>query len=276
VKRTSGLVFMVVGMVGLVGCLLLLPAVWLGGAVANNQVSALAGDASVPLQQVDQTVLDLRARVEAVRARIREVADQAETAAQGGTIDQQRAQRVADLIDQTLGADYVRLRESFVAIRERVQAAMRARDRVQQLAPGRSPPTLPTEDLAALDEELQAIDASLRQMRANLSAGTLPGTDLMRRVAEGMRQLDARLAVWVTRLDAISARIDQVQVALDESVASVLRGITIAAVVLSLLCLYGALLHVALVATGRAWHRRGPDVSEPTPELANVGGSERH
>jgi hypothetical protein len=45
--------------------------------------------------------------------------------------------------------------------------------------------------------------------------------------------------------------------------------------VLSLLCLYGALLHAALFASGRAWRQRVPEVAVPTPELANVGTSDQ-
>jgi hypothetical protein len=178
VKRTFGMVFMVVGGIGLVVSLLLVPAVWIGRSYVNDQIAALAGGVGGPVVQVEESVGELRGRVDALRGRIREVGQQVTTAADRGTIDQQAADRLVALLDATLGAEFARLREAYVSMRERLRFVVETRGRIQRLLPGFSVPGPPTDELATVDQDLQAIDAALRQMRANLAEGALPGTSL--------------------------------------------------------------------------------------------------
>jgi hypothetical protein len=270
VKRTFGMVFMVVGGIGLVVSLLLVPAVWIGRSYVNDQIAALAGGVGGPVVQVEESAGELRGRVDALRGRIREVGQQVTTAADRGTIDQQAADRLVALLDATLGAEFARLREAYVSMRERLRFVVETRDRIQRLLPGFSVPGPPTDELATVDQDLQAIDAALRQMRANLAEGTLPGTSLLRQVAAGLEQLDQRLGALLAVFDRISARLDEVQVALDNAEARLQMYVTIAAIVSTLLFLYGAVLHGALIAAGRSWWRPDAEVSAPAePKLSS-------
>jgi hypothetical protein len=274
VKRTFGMVFMVVGGIGLVVSLLLVPAIWIGRSYAYDQISALAGGVGGPVVQVEESAGELRGRVDALRNRIREVGQQVTTVADRGTIDQQAAARLVALLDSTLGDEYARLREAYVSMRERLRSLAETRDRMQRLLPGFSIPLPPSDELAIIDQGLQAMDSAMRQMRANLAEGTLPGTTLLRQVAAGLEQLDQRLGALVAGFDRISARLDQVQVALDNAEARLQTYVTIAAIVFTLLFLYGALLHAALIAAGRSWWRPEASVSTAAePELSAQASS---
>ena len=273
VRRTFGMVFMVLGGIGLVISLLLIPAVWIGRSFANDQISALAGRVSDPVLQAEEGVGEMRGRVDALRGRIGEVNQQVTSLAARGTIDRQTADRLVALLDSTLGTEFARLREAYVTVRERLRSVLEARDRIQRLLPGYSVPEPPTEELASVDQDLQAIDSSLRQMRANLAEGTLPGTNLLLQVSAGLEQLDQRLGELVAVFDRISVRLDQVQVGLDNAEAQLQWYVTIVAIVLTLLFLYGALLHGALIAAGRSWWRPEEVPTPAEPELSPSASS---
>jgi hypothetical protein len=272
-RRAAGLVFMIVGVVGLVISLLLLPAIWIGRGYASDQIAAVATGVGAPLDQVDATVAELRGRLESIRGRIREVGEQADAAAQSGTIDQQLAARLVQRLDETVGTEFMRARDAYITLRERVMQAGQLRARLQRLMPWVSIPELPVEDLAAVDRELQALDAAVRDMRTSLTAGVLPGTTLMRQIGEGARQLDARIGTFASLVDRVGERIAQVQTALADAEASLQRWLTIAAIILTLGCLYVAGLHVALIAAGRSWYRRPPTTPAPAPLETQVSVS---
>ena len=141
--------------------------------------------------------------------------------------EQQLSSRLLGVIDQTIGPAYVRLHDAYLSLREKVTGTMQAAAVVQRLVPWVSLPMLPTDELVALDTQLQAMDASIRAVRADLAAGTLPGTvpgvDAMRRVGEGLRTVDARLTTLASTTDEVASRAQLLLLALPQARASAER-----------------------------------------------------
>ena len=205
--------------------------------------------------QAEEALGELRGNVDALRNRIREVGQQVTTVADRGTIDQQAADRLVALLDSTLGTEYARLREAYISMRERLRSLAETRDRVQRLLRGF--PSSPTAQRRAGDRRPGSPGDGLGSATvARQPRGGHPARHhFLRQVAAGLEQLDQRLGVLLAVFDRIDTRLDEVQVALDTAEARLQMYVNIAAIALTLLFLYGALLHAALIAAGRSWWR---------------------
>jgi hypothetical protein len=259
-NRTLGLMFMVAGVAGVVISLLFIPAVWIGRIAAVGYVADATDQGSSALQQVQETTAQFRGDIDTLRGPLEQVAGQADSVAAAGPVEQQVSARLLGIIDQTIGPAYVRLRDAYLSLRDKVAGAMQAVAVVQRLVPGLSLPAVPTDELATLDSQLQAMDASIQEAHADLAAGSLPdavpGIGTMRRVGEGMRTVDARLNTLGTTADNITARAQALQVALQDARATFERTMNILAVVLTILCVDLTALNAGLFAYGRELRRR--------------------
>ena len=269
--RALSYVCTIVGVVGFVACLLLIPGIWVGRSVALQWVTELTSAVSVPLQQVENGSAEFQDRITALQQGLNQVAGEAGGAAARASVESQLADRLLDTLDQTINPAYVRVREAYVALRERLASATQAANRLQRLVPGSNLPTLPLEDFANIDRQLQDMDATLRGLRAELQAGRLPDAvpqvDTLRRVDAGMREVGTGLESLKTRVNDIAVRAQQVEVRIAEVQASIDRGLTLAAAVLTLLC---AVRRGAARRAVPVWPRYAP-LGQYTDGDANTG-----
>jgi hypothetical protein len=277
--RKVGLLCMIVGVVGIVVSLLLLPAIWIGRAAVDDQIVSVANSVRDPLQQAAQSTAQVHESLTTIQSNLDQVGGQADSAAQSGAIEQQLAQRLLNVIDQTVGPAYVRLRDAYLNLRDRIVAATQAATALRQLLPGltASVPTLPTDDLSAIDAQLQTMDATLRQLRADLQAGSLPdntpGVNVVRRIDDGIQAVNTAVGTVSQRVDNLQSRTQQLLDQVDQAQANVERVLTYVAVGLSLLSVYLVLLHTALFAYGRQLRRPTETagtqaLAEPMPQPA--------
>jgi uncharacterized phage infection (PIP) family protein YhgE len=263
-RRTLGLVFVIFGVVGMVASLLVIPAIWVVRNVADDYVATLASNVSQPLDQASATSAEFRDRLAGVRGALGQVGQQADGAAARGSIEKQAADRLLGVLDQ-IQPEYVRLREAYTTIRERLIAASQAFEAIKRLLPGLQLPDMPTEQLASIDTQLQMLDASLREIRSDLAGGSLPdnvpGVAALRQVGETIRGVDARLGEVVTTANNIEARIAQIRGQLNQALERLNQIILRVAIGLSVLCIYVAVLHGALFAYGRVLRRRDVEVA---------------
>jgi uncharacterized phage infection (PIP) family protein YhgE len=255
--RKFGLAFMVVGVIGIVISLLFVAAIWVGHAIVDDQITSLAAQVREPLQQAQASTSDARTRVQNVQGTLNQITDAVRNGSD--TVEQQLATRLLALVDQ-ISPEYQRLRQAYLSIRDAVVAANQLVTTLQRVFPSfPQPNVLPADQLAQLDQQLQAFDSNLQQIRADLTAGTLPdnlpGVDLLRRVSDGVNRADQSLDSILTLINNLDARIQQMQVQVDQTQAAAQRAITIVAIVLTIGCLYVAALHAALFAYGRSLRR---------------------
>jgi len=256
-RRILGLIFMILGVIGIIISLLLIPAVWVGRSVVNDSVGQVVVAVQTPLQEAQSVSGEFRGRIETIRGTLSPLAQQADTAAQRGPVETQLADRLLQTLDDTIGPQYVLLREAYVSMREKLLGVSRMFDAMRRFLPDL--PMLPAEALSELDTSLQALDSSLVQVRADLVSGSLPnnlpGVDAMRRVGDGIRGVDGRLSNLETTAGNIEARINQMQDQVLQVQRTIDQVLTVLASVLSLVFIYFALLHGALFAYGRSLRR---------------------
>jgi hypothetical protein len=188
---------------------------------ASTVVAVATGRFDERLADLDTLVADAQAQVGAV------------------TLPPALTQRVSDLADR-----FAQIRDGWVAIRARIDGVLETLAQLDRALPFIDLPTGPTDELAALDQRIAEIDASLTSLRTGATrrvqdvvdaATTLRGA--VGRVSEVGVRLD-------TGLDAIGDRIDRARATI-----GTLMWLTTAG--LLLLVGYVALLNVLIIRRPR-------------------------
>jgi hypothetical protein len=263
--RTLGLIFMILGVIGIIISLVLIPVVWVGRSVANDTVGQVVVEVQTPLQEAQTVSGQFRGRIENIRGTLSPLTQEVDTEAQRGPVETQLADRLLQALDNTIGPQYVALREAYVSMREKLVGVSRFFDVLRRFFPNL--PMLPNDALSDLNTSLQALNSSLVQVRTDLVSGSLPdntpGVEAMRKVGDGIRAVDGRLGNLETTANTIESRIGQMQDQVLQVQRTIDQILTIVSSVLSLVFIYFALLHGALFAYGRTLRR--PIAESPRP-----------
>ena len=254
-RRVLGAVGMTLGVIGIVLCLASIAGIWIGRGTVNAEVASIVAGIDGRLQRVDAALDELESRLERTQGRVE----------QGGTIAMQLGRDaaadgpIADALRETadgLVDTYADMRESYVTAREGMLDTRERLDQVRQRFPRLPIPELPGDRLQALDQRLRDLNASLVQMRLELSTREGPGDRIRDRVVTAMNNVATGIGEITAQASDVGSRIDGARTSLEETQATVEGWVTLGTIVLSLLCLYGALLNLCLFVVARTWFRR--------------------
>ena len=102
---------------------------------------------------------------------------------------------------------------------------------------------------------MRDLNASLVQTRIELRAREGPVDRIRDRVVTVMNNVATGFGEIASQVNDIGARMDGARTSLQETQAAIEGWVTVGAIVLSLLSLYGVLINVCLFVVGRAWFR---------------------
>jgi hypothetical protein len=148
------------------------------------------------------------------------------------------------------------MRESFVSAREGIVDTWETLDRLRLRFPILPIPQLPGDRLEALDQRLRDLNASLVQLRTDLRNREGPVERVRDRVVGALNSVSTGLGEAASQVSDVDARVGEARTSLAETQATAEGWVTVAAIVATLLSLYGVLLNLCLFVVGRAWFRR--------------------
>jgi uncharacterized protein YoxC len=254
-KRGFGLVATVGAVVGIIVSLALVVGVWIGRGAVNERVGLIVGAIDTHVERAASTLDELTIRIDGLHSRVQQLQARAERLAQDGALDGQAVDALATAIERELGDDLQRLRETYVALRERVEAGVDSVQRARRFLPFIPLPDMPTDLLQGFDQRMQELDASLQELRATLDAREGPINEIASRVAGRLGQLDERIGALSALVGSLQSRLAEIRSTLQAAEATARYWVTVVTVVLTVLFVYGGLLHLSLFAHGRAWMR---------------------
>jgi hypothetical protein len=263
--RALGLLAMVVGVLGGLVCLALVGATWFGRGVANEHVADAVARLDAQLQEAITAIDQANMAVGDARTRLQQFAVQARQLAQSPTLGQQAADALRRNLNEQLGDDIARVRESFTRLRERAQTFNELVTLVDRMLPGVDLPSLPVDELQGIDRQLSQLDIDLAALRGDPAADPRPIANVLQDLAARVERLDARLEALSTALLGFTGRLNNARAAVERVGATVRGSVTLSAALVTLLWLYGLLLHVVLFLSGLRWFRIRPS---PAPALA--------
>jgi predicted PurR-regulated permease PerM len=268
-KRTLGVIAMIFGVLGIAISLLLIWPVWVGHGAVTDGVSSLEATVNSGMEQVSGFITDIETSLTNAQERVGQLTTEAQQLAQNPNVDERAAARLVARLEDSVGARYVTARESYVSMRERINGLRSSIRLADRLIPGIDLPELQFERLEELDSKLQDINTTLVGIRTDLLDTGLPVTQLAQRIATGTQRLGDRVDTAIESVSGYNAQVEKAQSSLASAASSARNVTTLVAVLLTLLCLYFALLHVGLFGYGYRWFRPKATVGSQTPEISD-------
>jgi prefoldin subunit 5 len=274
VYRTLGLLGMICGVLGIIICLAVAGATWIGSNRFQQRIAQITSNIDLRIQHVGDELDQLHAPIGSARTIVQEFGAQANTFEQTLLTDVQAVDERLDSIRATVDDIGDRIREAYAATSERILALNDTLVSLQSVF-GRVPiPQLPVEQLQAMDERVHELDARLDELNTALAQLRTSGTDrntpirdIVGRLGDATAQVDDRLSSVDGSISAVQTRLQEAQSSLQETQSTIDRYINFATLGAILLCAWGVFLHVILSLYSLTWLRRPiSTVAQPVPQ----------
>ena len=252
-KRVLGGIGMTLAVIGIVLSVATIVGIWIGRGAVNDQLDSIGAGIDGRLQRVDAGVGQIGNRLEMAQGRVNQASVNAAQLGQGSA-DAPVADALRETTDR-LADDVADMRESLASAREVISDTRELLDWVRQRFPILPIPELPGDRLQALDQRVRNLQAAVIQLRTELSTRQGPAERLRDRVVAAMNNVATSIGEMASQVSDVNARVNDARTSVAEPLATVERGVTMAAIVASLLCLYGVLLNLCLFVVARAWFR---------------------
>ncbi len=234
----------VVGVVGIVVCLLLAVGVLVGRGWAVGTVDDVSAAVDAQIAKTDPLLTKASSVVGEISGRVSTVSDLASGIAANPT----PGGAVADTIRAGLTSisdRYQALRASYADMRETAVSAIGRLQTLSRIVPGFTVPQGPVDALAALDAKLQEFDATVTGL-ITIDPGQGPINQAAAAVAQKANDVNAKLDGVQSGIADVQGRISALQAQIADAADSVKLGITLGSVGSILLLLYIAFLHLVL------------------------------
>lgn len=275
-RHSLGWFAMVVGVLGALVCLLIVPAAWVAHGAAQAEARTLIDTVDGALEQAATQLAAVEVGVRAVRARLSSLQTRAEAVAANPAAGEQARAELRDLLNSAIGVDYQTVRAAYITARERAAAGLTTLNQLARLPGIRAPTDEVIRQAVQIDTQLQAIDAELAALRTALEETELSLSEVAARLARQAGELDRRVAAFDETMSAYTAAVNSARARMPDLAANTARRITTLAVGIMLIALYGIVLHGALFVLGRIWARgtgRAATVSGAAPPRSGVRGA---
>lgn len=234
----------VVGVVGIVVCLLLAVGVLLGRGWAMDEVSSTAAT-------IDESLARGEPLLDSAATKVADVQEQVaalEAAAVAVTGNPNPAPALANALSERLSGvseRYLELRTTYASARENIVSAVQRLQMLDRLVPGIEIPQGPIDALAELDARVQELDASLSGIIG--PNGVVESVqDAAQRIADRIDQADELLATAEAGLANAQVKLAETRARVASTADTITTGISIGSLGLFLVFLYLALLHWVL------------------------------
>lgn len=240
-RRKTRAAAQVAGVLGLVVCAVLAIGILLAHGWISDAIGGVFESADRQIER-GSTIVELA--TDRVQERVIDIDDfiaNATAITPGANIPPALADRAAAVADR-----YDAVRNQFAEMRARVESGLETVRQVARLVPFIDLPTLPTEELAALDERLQQFDDSVNRLREAGIAGVA-----VERIVEGATNLRGAIDGVADLGDRIQTRLDEAQERLDQANARLDGYLRIVTIVLLLLVAYIVILNGLVIWLAR-------------------------
>jgi hypothetical protein len=242
--RILGTAGQVVGIVGIVVCLLLIVGVVFGRGWAVGTVDDVSAAVDAQIARTGPLLDKAQSAVGEVSGRVSTVADIASgiaaNPAPGGDLAQTLRSALAGLSERYQG-----LRQGYADVRETVVSLIDRLQTLDRLVPGFSVPQGPVDALATFDARVKEFDAKVNDL-ITIEPGEGPLNQAAGRISDAATGIDTKLQGVQAGIGDVEVKIAELRVKLSDAAGTVKLGITLGTIRAILLLLYLVLLHWVL------------------------------
>lgn len=253
-KRVLGVIGMTLAVIGIIISVAMIVGIWIGRGAVSSELASISTGIDGRLQRVDAALDQLARRLERAQGRVDGASAVAMKLGEGPAADGPIADALRETADQ-LADDYGNMRDAFATAREGISAASDLLDWVRQHFPMLPIPRLPGDRVQELDQRLTDLNASVTQLRTEMSTRQGPVERLGDRVGATLNNVATSIGEVASQVGGVQARVNDARTTLAETQATAERWVTVGAIVASIFNLYGILLNLCLFVVARAWFR---------------------
>jgi hypothetical protein len=242
----------IAGIIGIVVCIAIVVATWLGRGALTSAVDDLAASVNSGFVRAISATGQVSDRLDAAGTQAAEIATEARNLVAGQAPPDSGtglAGRVAQLADT-----YRTLRERFDQVRENVGTAIASVQRIARFVPGVEAPSGPPPKVQAIDDKLQSIDDRITAMAGSFGAGAPTGQNAQA-LADGAAAVQSAISDASANAQGLSADLDAARARAVGVVNDLGTIVTIGAAAITVLFIWVFILNIGLWQLGRAWKR---------------------
>jgi hypothetical protein len=250
VRRFAGVVALLLGAAGIVCCSVGVAGAWMFWQNGSQKVENVSARIDVVMQRASAAIQNVRRAVGKARADVAEVGTGSAELGGGGEKGRRDSRTLRTLVQKQVGPNIDDLGGRLATLSDAAVAVSSLLQSAQELTPGRTGRINP-DQLERLGDEAQQLSASLRRLQAVVGDGEKEAGG--REVAAAATAVDLVLQRCQAKVDDWQSDLDGAREELQRLKAEVMGWLTLAAVAVTLLCVWVELGQVSLFAHGLKW-----------------------
>jgi predicted PurR-regulated permease PerM len=270
IKRIFGVVAMIFGVLGVLLFLALLWPIWSAHGTLSDGVTSITTNIEGGIERISSRVEELKTSVTGVRLEVQQINNTAERLVQNTSEDERAREGLVSGLEGRVNPLYLRARESYARLQERTDSTRNTIRAFDMLVPRIDIPELEGDPLPNVGARLSEVDTTLTGVRTDLEGRSRPLNQVAQTIVTATERLDGLLTDISTSVDSYTTRLDSVTARIASTRDQVLGWITGGAAILTVVCVYLALLHVSLFAHGYSWFRRPKEVAATEAPLTEA------
>ena len=239
--RILGSTGQVLGVIGMLVCIVLIVGVIFGRSYAVGTVNDVAAAVDTQIAKVSPILQQAHTTVGEVSGKVSTVAEIADTVAKDPNPGGQIAQALRDAIDG-VNDRYQALRQGYAGIRETALSIIEKLQTVDQLIPGLAIPQGPIDALNTFDTRIQEFDAKVNDL-LTIEPGNGPANQAAAKIAEAATAIDGNLQFVQDGITQVDDRVTQLRTDIANTADTVNLIITLVTIFILLLLIWLLILH---------------------------------
>lgn len=252
--RALGWLAMVVGVIGVVICLVVAVGVWVVKPQVTDRAHEIVAIAHEGVQKADDLAVTASGHLTTVSEKLASIESLLTSVAGSPLVDTAVGTNIRNAVSGFVGGPYTDLMADVSGLVERVQGLSTTVQRLDAAIPGLELPGVVTGAVDDIDAKLTQLDQAVTSVDAIAGNGVTTSEQLTQ-LSTQVSGINEVIQVVIPGLETARAKLADVETRLTGTDDRIERIAGISAVGVSILFIYLALLNLLLVVQGRRWAR---------------------
>ncbi len=253
--RLLGWLATVLGVVGVVGCLVVAVGVWVVRPPIMDKAHEIIVIGTDGLDRADELAVVAGERLTTVDSRLTTVIGTLDSVAGSPLVDTAVGNAIRDAVSGVVSGPYPELRTSVSGLRQRLDTLADVVTRLDSAIPGITLPGVVTGAVDDIDDRLTQLDDTVTSIDA-IAGNGVTTSQQVQQLSTAVSDIQGVVQAVIPALGVARTQIADASAGLDRARGSVDDTVTISAGVISIVFVYLALLNVLLYQQGRRWLAR--------------------
>ncbi len=255
--RALGWLAMVVGVIGVVVCLVVAVGVWVVKPQVTDRAHEIVAIAHEGVQKADDLAVTAGGHLTTVSDRLTTIEGLLTSVAGSPLVDTAVGTNIRNAISGFVGGPYAGLMADVSGLVERVQGLSTTVEKLDAAIPGLELPGVVTGAIDDVDAKLTQLDQTVTSIN-DIAGSGVTTSEQVTQLSTQVGDINAVIQAVIPGLDKVRTKLAEVETRLTGTDDRIERIAGISAVGVSILFIYLALLNLLLVAQGRRWARPAP------------------